>query len=244
MNHNLDKVFPLILSLKYDNTFTPLEGCDYDDYGLERSFWTKWSIENKRSYFNHLFRQFRKFNKSTLKAINDPSSFSVIYDTVDSDGPENVFKNIRQEINSIIRTQIISREYPRYKEFADDCIGIIYNKNSLHRDRYIFLMNHKAIFFVPPRKLGYKAAWHFPPSILAKNMNIQDPIVKEMTYNRLNTYAEGYLAIKDNCIVFKDDSILDKAIESENLNSFLIWLTFSDNKTFVDLFKFHPVPHA
>ena len=208
MNSNLEKIFPLILNLKLDAASTGQKGCSYDDYGLEKSFWKKWSIENKRLYFDHLFAQFkkRKFNDCKLDAKSDPSGLNIIYDMDEAEKDDISFEDIKQLIDLFVSNNHVLSGYSSYDDFMRDCIGIIYNHNTIHRDRFIFFMTDKAIFFSPSRKLGYKLAFHFPPSIFAKDKIIQDSILEEIPYGRFNTFSSGILKEEDEKIVFKDDS--------------------------------------
>ena len=167
---------------------------------------------------------------------------SIIYDKNENESEEDFFENITQTIKRIVEHDSSIHGYLSDEDFKNDCIGAIYNKNIIHRDRYVFFMSDKVIFCTPNRKWGLKLAGLIPLTILAKDKNAQDFVSKVVPYGKFNTNCGGTLSIKDQNIVFAEDFVGKKAIHSENLTKFLIWLVSDDNRTFIDLFKSEHTP--
>jgi len=244
LNRNLERVFPIILNLRLDNAFPAQDICNYDDYGLIKPMWKNWSIDTKRDYFNYLFLQFSKFNKCSLRTKGHSSGISIVYDEKENENEKDIFENIVHAIKLIVEKGSSLHGYLSDKDFMNDCIGAIYNDNRIHRNRYVFFMSDKVIFFTSNRELGLKAVAIHPLTYFARNTDVQDSILTVVSYDKFNTNSGGTLSIKDKNVVFAKDFVGDKEIRSENLSKFIIWLVSNDNRTFIDLFKCQNAPNT
>ena len=222
--NTMPRLLLYVLQVRPEDNFKPIENC-FDDYGLSRSMWGKATTEERREYFIELIDFYKRDNPMMpMGRVPFPDLEKVIIPIpilVDKDGwdlhklgSDKFFNSVRDGLKEMLEVLKTRNEYTSQEEFLKDCVGIIFNYNSIHRDRFIFLLSGRAYFYTPKRLF-------------------QDSICVNTNYKNLNL-QQGDLSVQEEEICFGKEE--NRCIKSESLSQFLVWLTKYDNRTFVKLF--------